>query len=433
MAAQVPVRVIDLAEARRTVLVRQPLGDDPSAEAVVDAILADVRARSDAALRDLTERFDGVRIERFEVDRAAIRAAHAAVDDDVVEAMRLAADQLRTFHERHRARSWLEFAEGGAMGQIVNPIERVGLLAPGGRAAYPSTVLHTAVPALVAGCREVVICSPPRYNGGVHPAILIAADIAGVERVFAIGGAQAVAALAYGTEQVPAVEKVVGPGNQYVAAAKRKVFGRVGIDQIAGPTETVLIVDESADPDAVAADALAQAEHDPLASAIVLATTAAVASAVARAIDRQLLTFARAEIARQSFADRGAVVFAGSLDVALVAANAYAPEHLCLAIADPWSALSLVKNAGGVFVGERSLEAIGDYTAGPSHVMPTGGTARFSSPLTVNDFVKITSVFGLSREAVERLGPPAAALARAEGLPGHAAAIEHRLKGAVRA
>jgi histidinol dehydrogenase len=442
----VPVRIIsDLAEARRTILRRRPLEDAPTTPEmldtnervwgarigpaeVVDRILAEVEARGDAALRDITEKLDRARLEALEAGPGELEAARREVPAEVVAALEIAAEQVRAFHERHRPRSWLDFAEGGATGQLITPIERVGLHAPGGRAAYPSTVIMAAVPARVAGCPTVVMCTPPRADGSAHPTMLVAAAVAGVQRVFKIGGAQAIAAMAFGTESVPRVDKIVGPGNVFVALAKRRVFGAVGIDSIAGPTETLLIADQTADPAAAAADMLAQAEHDPLASAILLATGPAVASKVAAELERQLARLGRAETARQSLARGGGIVVTGSLALALELANEYAPEHLCLLVRDPWTALGQVRNAGGVFIGETSLEAIGDYTAGPSHVMPTGGTARFSSPLTTNDFVKITSVFGLGRQGVDRLGPPAVVLAQAEGLTAHAAAIEHRLE-----
>ena len=423
------VRILtDVAEARRTVLRRADAAEDDQADRVAASILADVRQRGDAAIREHTERFDRARLERFEVDRAEIDDAHAAVSAEVVDALKVAIAQVRAFHEQHRPRSWIDFGPDGATGQRITPIERIGLHAPGGRAAYPSTVVMSAVPARVAGCRTLVMCTPPRADGTAHPTMLVAADLAGVDRIFKIGGAQAIGALAYGTASVPRVDKIVGPGNQYVAAAKRRVYGVVGIDSIAGPTETVVIADEGADPGAAAADLLAQAEHDPMASAILLATSEKVAKAVASQIERQLTRMGRADTIRESFGRGSALVVCGSLETALELANEYAPEHLCLLVRDPWTAMAGVRNAGGVFVGETSLEAVGDYTAGPSHVMPTGGTARFSSPLTTNDFVKITSVFGVSLAGVDRLGPPAVVLAQAEGLTAHAAAVEHRLE-----
>ena len=446
---RVPVRLItDLAEARATVLRRAPLqdlaatpelldaseriwGERLTPEQVVERILADVRERGDAALWELTQRLEPGLPAALEVERAALERAYGAVPPPVIEALRLSAEQVRRFHEQHRPRSWLDYGPGGSgTGQLILPLERVGLIVPGGRASYPSTVVMMAVPARVAGCEQVVVCSPPGRDGLPPAATLVAADVCGVDRVFALGGAQAVAAMAFGTESVPRVDKIVGPGNVFVALAKRRVFGLVGIDQIAGPTETVIVADESADPAAAAADMLAQAEHDPLASAILLATTVALGRSVQAELEKQLRSFERREIAAASLERNGGVVVTGSLDLALDLANEYAPEHLALLVRDPWAALSKVRNAGGVFLGETSLEAVGDYTAGPSHVMPTGGTARFSSPLSVHDFVKITSVFALGASEVERLGPPAAALARAEGLNGHAAAIDLRLAAA---
>ena len=435
----------DLAEARRTVLRRAPLqeleatpeqldaserlwGERLGPDQVVERILREVRERGDAALWELTRQLEPAAPTALEVDRARIARAYDEVPGQVVEALRLAAAQVRRFHERHVPRSWLDYGPGGSgTGQLILPIERVGLIVPGGRASYPSTVVMMAVPARVAGCSEVVMCSPPGRDGLPPAATLVAADVCGVDRVFALGGAQAIGAMTFGTGTVPRVDKIVGPGNVFVALAKRRVFGLVGIDQIAGPTETLIIADESADPAAAAADMLAQAEHDPLASAILLATSAALARAVLSELERQLLSFERCAIATASLERNGGIVVTGSLDLALDLANEYAPEHLALLVRDPWAALAKVRHAGGVFLGETSPEAVGDYTAGPSHVMPTGGTARFSSPLTVNDFVKITSVFALGPVEVARLGPPAAALARAEGLTGHAAAIDLRL------
>ncbi|HEY3082886.1 MAG TPA: histidinol dehydrogenase [Chloroflexota bacterium] len=441
-----PARLItDLAEARRTVLRRAALQDveatpellDASAriwgerlqpDQVVERILRDVRERGDAALWELTGRLEPAAPPALEVDRASIERAYQAVPGEVVEALRVAAEQVRRFHERHVPRSWLDYGPGGSgTGQLVLPIERVGLIVPGGRASYPSTVVMMAVPARVAGCGEVVMCSPPGRDGQPPAATLVAADVCRVDRIFALGGAQAVGAMAFGTETVPRVDKIVGPGNVFVALAKRRVYGLVGIDQIAGPTETLIVADDGADPAAAAADMLAQAEHDPLASAILLATSVAVGRAVQLELERQLRSFERRTIASASLERNGGIVVTGSLDVALELANEYAPEHLALLVRDPWAALAKVRHAGGVFLGETSLEAVGDYTAGPSHVMPTGGTARFSSPLSAHDFVKITSVFALGPAEVARLGPPAAALARAEGLTGHAAAIDLRL------
>jgi histidinol dehydrogenase len=285
----------------------------------------------------------------------------------------------------------------------------------------------TAIPARVAGVEEIVVCSPASHGGQISPLMLAAAEVAGVDRVFRIGGAQAIAAMAFGTESVPHVDKIYGPGNIFVVLAKRRVFGLVDIDQLPGPTETLLVADGAADPELVAADLLAQAEHDPMASAILIATSETLAAAVLEELPRQLATLERAEIAAQSLAANGLVVIAPDVETAIELANGYAPEHLCLLLRDPWSYVPLIRHAGGIFVGEESPEALGDYTAGPSHVMPTGGTARFSSPIHVAEFTKVISVIAANRRAVRRLGPATSALARAEGLTAHARAIERRL------
>jgi histidinol dehydrogenase len=321
----------------------------------------------------------------------------------------------------------LDFADGGALGQLVVPIERVGVYAPGGRAVYPSTVLMAVVPARVAGVRDVVVATPPGANGAPNDSILAAARIAGADRVYRIGGAQAIAALAFGTASVTKVDKIVGPGSVFVVLAKRAVAGHVGIDGLPGPTETVVVADASANPSWIAADMLAQAEHDPLAQSILICVGDELRSAVASELERQLAEAPRAEVIRGAFSARGAIVVSSSVDEALDFANEHAPEHMCLSVADPWKYLGRIRNAGGVFVGEGSVEAIGDYTAGPSHVMPTGGTARFASPLNVDDFTKVISVFGFGPNELAELGEPAIALARAEGLAAHAAAIEARL------
>ena len=313
------------------------------------------------------------------------------------------------------------------LGQIIRPLERVGIYAPLSTAAYPSSVLMAAVPARVAGVAEVVLAMPPRPDGSHRPEMVVAADIAGVDRLFKIGGAQAIAALAYGTESVPKVDKILGPGNIFVVLAKKRVFGDVDIDQLPGPTETLVVADDTAPADEVAADLLAQAEHDPLASAILITSSERLAAAVPAALEKQLGQLERAEIACESLERRGGIVIVASVARALELANEYAPEHLCLLVADPWSYLPAIKNAGGVFLGRHSPEAAGDYVAGPSHIMPTAATARFSSPLSVNDFLKITSVIALSAHQLAELGPVAARLARAEGLTAHAAAVERRL------
>jgi histidinol dehydrogenase len=419
---------VELPEAVRE-RIRAVFGEELSAAQAVERIVADVRCEGDAALRRYTLALDGVDLIDPVVPPEELDAALESVAVDLRSALEVAAVRIRAFHERARRTSWLDFAEGGALGQLIVPIERVGIYAPGGRAVYPSTVLMAAVPARVAGVRELVLATPPRTDGTLNPMILAAARIAGVDRVYRVGGAQAIAALAYGTERIPRVDKIVGPGNLFVVLAKQAVAGAVGIDGLPGPTETVVVADETANPTWIAADMLAQAEHDPLAQSILLCASRALAAALVAEIERQLAEAPRAAIIREALGTRGAVVITGSVEEALEFANAHAPEHLCLSVADPWRYLGKVRNAGGVFVGEGSVEAIGDYTAGPSHIMPTGGTARFASPLSVDDFIKVVSVFSFGPEQLRTLGEPAAALARAEGLPAHAAAIEARLDG----
>jgi histidinol dehydrogenase len=407
--------------------IRRVFGEDLSAEQVVDRILADVRHEGDAAVRRYTEAFDGAAPSAFEVPRTEWATALASLEPELQEALRLAAEQIAAFHRKQLRTSWIEWNEEGGLGQLIRPLERVGIYTPGGSAVYPSSLLMTAVPARVAGVQEVVVCSPPGREGRVSPLILAAAEVAGVDRVYQIGGAQAIAALAFGTESVPHVDKIFGPGNIFVVLAKQRVYGVVGLDQLPGPTETLLVADESADPVLCAADMLAQAEHDPMASAIMVTTSRPLADAVLAQLDEQLASLERREIAGQSLAANGLIAVVPDLATAMDLANAYAPEHLCLLLSDPWAAVPLVRHAGGVFVGEHSPEALGDYTAGPSHVMPTGGTARFSSPIHVGEFLKVISLAAANARAVARLGPATIALARAEGLTAHARAIERRL------
>jgi histidinol dehydrogenase len=408
--------------------IRRVFGEELSAEQVVDRVLAEVRIEGDAAVRRYTQAFDGAAPERFEVPKAEWAAALAGLDPELQAALHLSAEQIAAFHRKQLRTSWIEWNEEGGLGQLIRPLERVGIYTPGGSAVYPSSLLMTAVPARVAGVQEIVVCSPPGKDGRVSPLILAAAEVAGVDRLFQVGGAQAIAALAFGTESVPHVDKIFGPGNIFVVLAKQRVYGIVGLDQLPGPTETLLVADGSADPALCAADLLAQAEHDPMASAILVTTSHELADAVLIQLGQQLATLERREIAGQSLAANGLIAVVPDLEAAMELANSYAPEHLCLLLRDPWAALPLVRHAGGVFVGEHSPEALGDYTAGPSHVMPTGGTARFSSPIHVGEFLKAISVAAANRRAVARLGPATIALARAEGLTAHARAIECRLR-----
>jgi histidinol dehydrogenase len=408
--------------------IRRVFGADLTAEQVVDRILSEVRSEGDAAVSRYAAALDGDTDAQFEVPRSAWQDALAGLEPALRDALRLAAEQIAAFHRKQLRTSWVDYSDEGALGQIVRPLDRVGVYAPGGTAIYPSSLLMTAIPARVAGVQEIVVCSPGGPGGAISPLVLAAAEVAGVDRVFRIGGAQAVAAMAFGTASVPHVDKIYGPGNIFVVLAKQRVFGIVAIDQLPGPTETLLVADTSADPELIAADMLAQAEHDPMASAILITTSPGLADAVLEELPRQLATLERAGIAGQSLAANGLVVLVPDVETAIDLANHYAPEHLCLLLRDPWSCVPLVRHAGGIFVGEDSPEALGDYTAGPSHVMPTGGTARFSSPVNVAEFTKVISVVAANRAAVRRLGPATSALARAEGLTGHARAIERRLE-----
>ncbi len=402
-------------------------GEELSAREVVDRILRDVRADGDRAIEHYTRLIDGNTRSPMDVPRAEWRQAFESLESPLQEALGIAADQIERFH-RHQVRtSWLEWSEEGGLGQLVRPLDRIGIYTPGGTAAYPSTLLMTAVPARVAGVEHITVCAPPAGDR-IAPAILAAAHVAGVDKVFQIGGAQAIAAMAFGTETIAHVDKIFGPGNIFVTLAKRAVYGVVGIDTLAGPTETLLIADESADPVLLAADLLAQAEHDAMASAILLTTDRRVAERTIEELNTQLPRLERHEIAGESLSTQGLVAVMPNVELAIEMANLYAPEHLCLLLADPWAMMPLIRHAGGIFIGEHSPEALGDYTAGPSHVMPTGGSARFSSPIHVADFTKVISVAAANPRALERLGPVTVQLARAEGLTGHARAIERRLQ-----
>ncbi|HEX7273315.1 MAG TPA: histidinol dehydrogenase [Casimicrobiaceae bacterium] len=396
---------------------------DEKVDAAVAAIVADVRARGDAAVLEYTARFDRVSapsVAALELSAAALDNALAQLAPTHREALERAAARIRAFHERQLTSSWsLTEADGTRLGQRIMALQRVGLYVPGGRAAYPSSVLMNAIPARIAGVAEIVMVVPAP-DGVRNPLVLAAARLAGVARAFTIGGAQAIAALAYGTATIPAVDKIVGPGNAYVAAAKRRVFGAVGIDMIAGPSEILVIADATARPDWVAMDLFAQAEHDESAQAILLTPDAALIEAVAASIARGLDTMPRREVIAASLARRGALVKVRDLAEACVLADRIAPEHLELAVADPELLLARINNAGAIFLGHFSSEAVGDYCAGPNHVLPTGRSARFSSPLGVYDFQKRSSIIAVSREGARTLGRLAATLAQGEGLPAHA-------------
>lgn len=407
--------------------IRSVFGADLTPAEDVERVIADVRREGDQALRRYTQAFDGVEVDDLAVEPAQLDAALESISPDLRGALELAAERIRQFHERSRRESWLDFRPASAMGQLIVPLQRVGIISPGGRAAYPSTVLMAAIPARVAGVEELVLVTPPGRDGRLNQAVLAAARIARIDRVFRVGGPQAVAALAYGTETIQKVDKIVGPGSIFVVLAKQAVAGVVGIDGIPGPTETVLIADAAAEPRWIAADMIAQAEHDPMAQSVLVCTEQAIADAVVQELQAQLDDAARREVVLESFGRRGAIVVADSLERAFAFANEHAPEHLCLSVADPWAHLAKVRNAGGVFVGERSVEALGDYTAGPSHIMPTGGTARYASALSLDDFIKVVPVFSYDATQLRVEAEAAMALARAEGLAGHAAAIQARL------
>ena len=432
-------------EGRRTLLRRQPLeeyeaspalqqsierlfGERLTPDEVVTRILADVKAEGDAALFRYSRLIDDAELERLRVPEERIQSAWERTDPRLRQALELAAQRIEAFHQRQHRNSWLDWdSDGSALGQMVRPLERVGVYAPNGRAPYPSSLLMAAIPARVAGVSQIVVATPPR-EGELNDTILAVAHLARIGEVYAIGGAQAIAAMAYGTESVPRVDKILGPGNVFVVLAKRRVFGTVDIDQLPGPTETLLIADETANPTYVAADMLAQSEHDPMASAILITTSEDLARGVKAEIVRQLASLSRKETISASLRTRGGIVVVDSLGEALELANDYAPEHLCLLTADPWDLVGRVRNAGGVFVGEFSSEALGDYVVGPSHIMPTGQTARFSSPLNVWDFVKITSIFGVGASMARDLSDAAIAIAEDEGLTAHAQAIRARLR-----
>jgi len=405
--------------------LREMFGTD-DAEQAVRQIISEVRERGDASLFDLTSRIDGIKLTSLEIDREQIARAYREVDEALISALKLAAERIGSFHRAQKDNIWHEITRAD-VGQLIRPLERVGIYVPGGTASYPSTVLMTAVPAKVAGVNEVVLVTPPKQNGGVSPATLVAADIAGADRIFSVGGAQAIAALAYGTESIPRVDKICGPGNIFVVLAKKLVYGTIAIDGLQGPSEVLIIADETAHPEYCAADLLAQAEHDPLASAILITTSPPFADEVNREVTKQLEELSRQAVAAESL-DRGMIVVVNSLDEALELANLYAPEHLCLMVKDAAAYLDKVSNAGCVVIGSSATVVLGDYVAGPSHVLPTGGTARFSSALNITDFIKFINTITIDEAGLKELGKAASTMARAEGFDAHARAVERRLK-----
>ncbi|MBO5899006.1 MAG: histidinol dehydrogenase [Clostridia bacterium] len=400
-------------------------------EDVVTDIIRNVRERGDAALYEYAEKFDRAKLTCLAVTEAEIDEAVASVDPKFIEILEKAAKNIRKFHEKQVRQSFIindDETPGVVMGQKVIPVDRAGLYVPGGTAAYPSTVLMDAIPAKIAGVREVVMVTPPNAEGKVNPVILAAARVAGIDRIFKMGGAQAVAALAYGTESVPRVDKIVGPGNAYVAEAKRQVYGVVSIDMIAGPSEILIVADGKSNARHVAADLLSQAEHDKLASAVLVTDSAALAEAVSAELERQIPLLERAEIARASIDDNGKIIVADDLRVAIDIANEIAPEHLELCVDAPFDYLDSIRHAGSIFMGRNCPEALGDYFAGPNHTLPTSGTARFSSPLSVDDFVKKTQYTYFTREALEKVAYDVEYFAKQEGLTAHAKSAVVRLE-----
>ena len=384
----------------------------------VESILKDVRARGDKALIEYTEKFDGVKLENLEVTEEEIKKAFDTIDKELLEVIQYSHDNIKKFHEKQVRNDFLIRQENGVvLGQVINPIEKVGLYVPGGTAAYPSTVLMNAVPAKIAGCKEIVMVTPPTKDGSILPSLLVAAKISGVDRIFKVGGAQSIAALSYGTETIPKVYKIGGPGNIYVAMAKKMVYGEVSIDMIAGPSEVLIIADESADPVHTAADLLSQAEHDKLAASILVTTSQKLADEVAVEV-----------IARTSIETQGRIIIVENMDEAVFVSNFIAPEHLELAVDNPFELLPRIKNAGSIFMGHNTPEPIGDYLAGPNHTLPTSGTAKFSSPLSVDDFIKKSSFIYYSKQGLEEVKDKVIKFAENEGLTAHARSVSKRFE-----
>lgn len=423
------MRILNSSDENISKYIDKPLlQDSPEVEEAVRAIIADVKARGDEAVLEYVRKFDCPDASSFEVPAEAIRQAYSLVPKKLLSAIETAARNIESFHKRQIRESWVDQSQSGkVLGQIIGPVDRAAVLVPGSQAPLPSSVLMGAVPAKVAGVREVFVSTPPQKDGSVHPAILVAASESGVDKVFAIGGAHGVAALAFGTESIPRVDKIVGPGNIYVTMAKRFVYGQVGIDMLAGPSEVLIIADCEANPAFIAADLLSQAEHTD-ARAILVTDSAEIAEKVSEEVDRQLAGLNRAETARKSLEESGAIIVVPSIEEAVELANRAAPEHLELMVRESTRLLESIKNAGAVFFGDWSPEPMGDYVAGTNHVLPTSGTARFSSALGLDDFIKKTSVVVYSREALEAEGPAAIELAEAEGLDAHANAVKIRLE-----
>ena len=420
------MKLIDKITALNLFTARNQMTRNSDLRALVESILNDVRTKGDEALITFSKRFDGVSLDSFLVPQDSIKQGYEEVTDELKGAINLAIGRVCEFYQHQPKEGFLQPKESSVLGQIVRPLERVACYIPGGTAPLFSTLIMTAVPAQVAGVQEIVVATPPQKDGSIAPEILATAYMLGIDTIYSLGGAQAIGALAYGTQTIPKVDKIVGPGNIYVILAKQMLFGEVGIEALPGPTETLVLADESANIKHVAADLLAQAEH--LAAQPILVTTSQeLIDKLAEEIENQISDLSTAKHARDALEKRGYIVKVGSLEEGINVANTYAPEHLCLLVEDPWELLPLVKHAGGIFIGENSMEALGDYLAGPSHVMPTGGTARFSSAINLRDFQKIIPLVSLNAKALDGIAPAAAYMARAEGLEAHARAIESRL------
>ena len=423
------IPILKLKDLTDEQILNRDIQAEENVSAAVDAVIANVRQNGDAALLEYTEKFDGVTLEGLQVSDEEIACAILHTSPELVDTIRTAAANIEAFH-RAQVRQDLVLTDrpGIVLGQRYTPIEKVGICVPRSPVAFPSTILMNVIPAKIAGVKDIVLVTPPEKDGSVSPAALVAAAVAGVDRIFKVGGAQAVAALAYGTETVPAVDKIVGPGGIFVATAKRKVFGKVGIDMIAGPSEILVLADGSCNPKWVAADLLSQAEHDVLASAVLVTDSEELAEAVQLEVERQLSLLPREPIARKSIEGSSKILLCDSLEEAIDTANRIAPEHLEICTDDPFAILSRIKNAGSIFLGKNAPEALGDYFAGPNHTLPTSGTARFSSPLGVDDFVKKSQFIYYTRDALEQVAQPIAAFAREEGLEGHARSVTVRLE-----
>ena len=422
------IKLYNFDELKPEEILNRDIRAEKNVEDVVDGIIADVRARGDEALKDYALKFDGAKIENLQVTQAEIDEAFANMDPYFLETLREAAANIESFHRQQVHKNFVVNDKPGiVLGQKYTPIEKAGVYVPGGTAAYPSSVLMNVLPAKVAGVKEIIMVTPPGRDGSVsYPLALVAADLAGVDKIYKVGGAQAVAALAFGTESIPRVDKITGPGNIFVANAKREVFGHVGIDMVAGPSEVLVIADDSANPRYVAADLLSQAEHDPLAAAILVTDSETLAAAVQAEIAHQTALLPRRDVIEKSLTAYGTIVVAPTLPDCADIANQIAPEHMELSVADPYGLLPLIENAGAIFLGHYSPEPLGDYLAGPNHVLPTSGTARFFSPLSVDDFVKKSSLICCSRAELERVSEQVMLLARQEGLDAHANAVAIR-------